>query len=105
MNIAVHGIHPQDTVAAPTFEALYPEIRARLQDSTLVAHNEVFDRSVLKRTMEHHALDYTELDKKFAPDSQPRIFEPAPPKSQWDARPENTMLAVPWVEDRASRTP
>ncbi len=61
MNIAVHGIHPQDTVAAPTFEALYPEIRLRLQDSTLVAHNEVFDRSVLKRTMEHHALDYTEL--------------------------------------------
>jgi hypothetical protein len=45
-------------------------------------------------------LDYTELDKKFAPDSQPRIFEPTPPKSQSDARPENTMPAVPWVEDR-----
>jgi DNA polymerase-3 subunit epsilon len=61
MNIAVHGIHPRDTVAVPTFEELYPEIRARLQGRTLVAHNESFDRSVLRRTMEHHALDYREL--------------------------------------------
>ncbi len=61
MNIAVHGICPQDTFTAPTFADLYPEIRARLQGSTLVAHNESFDRSVLKRTMEHHDLDYTEL--------------------------------------------
>ena len=61
MNIAVHGIHPEDTIAAPTFQDLYPEIRARLQDSTLVAHNEVFDRSVLRRTMEHYSLDYGEL--------------------------------------------
>lgn len=62
MNIAVHGIRPQDTVNAPTFKELYPEIKARLQGVTLVAHNEVFDRSVLKRTMEHYALDYAELD-------------------------------------------
>jgi DNA polymerase-3 subunit epsilon len=61
MNIAVHGIHPEDTVDAPTFCDLYPEIRARLRGSTLVAHNEVFDRSVLRRTMEHYHLDYTDL--------------------------------------------
>ena len=62
MNIAVHGIHPQDTANAPTFSELYPEIKKRLQGRTLVAHNEVFDRSVLKHTMEHYALDYTELE-------------------------------------------
>lgn len=62
MNIAVHGIRPQDTVSAPTFADLYPEIKARLQGRTLVAHNEVFDRSVLKRTMEHYALDYAGLE-------------------------------------------
>ena len=28
MNIAVHGIRPQDTLNAPTFDSLYPEIRA-----------------------------------------------------------------------------
>ncbi len=61
MNIAVHGIRPKDTIDSPTFKELYPEIRARLQGNTLVAHNEVFDRSVLRRTMEHYALDYTEL--------------------------------------------
>ena len=61
MNIAVHGIRPADTVSSPTFEELYPEIKARLQGRTLVAHNEVFDRSVLKRTLEHYALDYAEL--------------------------------------------
>lgn len=61
MNIAVHGIRPSDTVNAPSFSALYPEIKIRLQNRTIVAHNEVFDRSVLKRTMESYALDYTEL--------------------------------------------
>ena len=61
MNISVHGIHPQDTVNAPTFADLYPEIKARLKGRTMVAHNEVFDRSVLRRTMEHFALDYAEL--------------------------------------------
>lgn len=61
MNIAVHGIRPSDTVSAPTFAELYPEIRARLQRRTLVAHNEVFDRSVLRRTMEFYGIDYGEL--------------------------------------------
>lgn len=61
MNIAVHGIRPSDTIDAPTFEELFPEIQKRLQGVKLVAHNEVFDRSVLKRTMEHYELDYPEL--------------------------------------------
>lgn len=61
MNISVHGIHPKDTINAPTFAELYPEIRKRMQKRTIVAHNEVFDRSVLKRTMEYYDLDYTEL--------------------------------------------
>ncbi len=60
-NIAVHGIRPQDTANSPTFSDVYPEIKKRLQGRTLVAHNESFDRSVLKRTMEHYALDYPEL--------------------------------------------
>ncbi|MFC1467490.1 3'-5' exonuclease [Verrucomicrobiota bacterium] len=62
MNIGVHGIRPTDTKNSPTFEDLYPEIKKRLQGRTLVAHNEVFDRSVLKRTMEHYELDYAELE-------------------------------------------
>ena len=61
MNIAVHGIRPHDTINAPTFSDLYPKIKARLAGRTLVAHNEVFDRSVLRRTMEHYDLNYAEL--------------------------------------------
>ena len=61
MNIAVHGIRPTDTVSAPTFTELYPKIKTRLKNRTLVAHNEVFARSVLQRTMEHYALNYNEL--------------------------------------------
>jgi DNA polymerase-3 subunit epsilon len=61
MNIAVHGIRPADTRNAPTFGQLYPELKLRLQNRVLVAHNEVFDRSVLRRTMEHYDLNYSEL--------------------------------------------
>lgn len=61
MNIAIHGIRPQDTITAPTFDQLYPEIKKRLQNQTLVAHNEIFDRSVLKRSMEYYDLNYLDL--------------------------------------------
>ena len=60
-NIAVHGITSSHTRNAPLFPAVYPEIRRRLRGKTVVAHNESFDRSVLKRTMEHYGLSYAEL--------------------------------------------
>jgi DNA polymerase-3 subunit epsilon len=60
--IAVHGIRPADTADAPTFAELYPEIHRLLHGRTLVAHNESFDRSVLKGTMAHYGLDYAALE-------------------------------------------
>lgn len=60
-NIAIHGIRPKDTANAPTFAELYPEIRRLLRGHKLVAHNESFDRAVLKGTMEHYGLDYADL--------------------------------------------
>ena len=57
----IHGIRPADTANAPTFAELYPEFRKRLHGRTVVAHNEAFDRSVLKNTMLHYGLDYGEL--------------------------------------------
>lgn len=62
MNIGVHGIRPADTATAPTFKELYPKLKERLRRKTIVAHNESFDRSVLRRTMEHYNLDYGELE-------------------------------------------
>lgn len=60
-NIAVHGIRPADTARAPLFFDIYPDVLERLRGQMVVAHNESFDRSVLRRTMEHHGLDYGEL--------------------------------------------
>jgi DNA polymerase-3 subunit epsilon len=61
-NIAVHGIRPEDTQNVPCFDELYPEMRQRIQGRTVVAHNESFDRGVLRSTMEHYDLWYPDLE-------------------------------------------
>jgi len=61
-NINVHGITSYDTKKSATFQTLYPEIRKRLKGKIVVAHNESFDRSVLKNTMNLYGLNYTELN-------------------------------------------
>ncbi|MDL2213490.1 3'-5' exonuclease [Bacteroides sp. OttesenSCG-928-J23] len=60
-NVAVHGITPEMTESLPGFHAVYPEIKKRLLGKTVVAHNEQFDRSVLKQAMRMYQLDYDEL--------------------------------------------
>jgi DNA polymerase III subunit epsilon len=60
--IAVHGIYPRDTVNAQTFAQVYPEIKKRLQNRVVVAHNESFDRNVLAKSMALFGLDYEELN-------------------------------------------
>jgi DNA polymerase III subunit epsilon len=60
-NIKVHGITPEMTASLLGFHAIYPEVRERLLGKTVVAHNESFDRNVLKRTMRMYGLDYEEL--------------------------------------------
>ena len=57
----IHGISWRDTLNAPTFAELYPELRQRLFGRTLVAHNASFDRDVLQQTMAHYGLDYADL--------------------------------------------
>jgi DNA polymerase-3 subunit epsilon len=61
-NIQVHRITPEQTMQAPDFFEIFPEIEKRIKGRTLVAHNESFDRSVLKNTMGYYALPYEELD-------------------------------------------
>ncbi|SNB12643.1 putative DNA polymerase III, epsilon subunit [Flavobacterium psychrophilum] len=60
--IAVHGIRPRDTVNAKSFLEVYPEIKKRLQNKTVVAHNESFDRNVLAKSMALYGLDYETLN-------------------------------------------
>ncbi len=61
-NINVHGITEVDTLNAPFFNEIYPEIKNRLFGRKIVAHNESFDRSVLRRTMESYGLNYYDLN-------------------------------------------
>jgi DNA polymerase-3 subunit epsilon len=48
--IKVHGIYPRDTINAKTFAQVYPEIKKRLQNRIVVAHQS-FDRAVLSKSM------------------------------------------------------
>ena len=61
-NIQVHGITEDDTLNSPSFELIYPEIKKRLAGKITVAHNESFDRSVLKNSMQDIGLDYSDID-------------------------------------------
>ncbi|MCG9791242.1 3'-5' exonuclease [Flavobacterium algicola] len=60
--IKVHGIYPRDTVNAKSFLQVYPEIKKRLQNRIVVAHNESFDRNVLSKSMALYGLNYDELN-------------------------------------------
>ena len=55
-NIRVHGISSKDTADLVTFDALYPEIYKRLLHKQVVAHNESFDRNVLRSSISHYGL-------------------------------------------------
>jgi len=55
-NIQVHGITSKHTANADAFDELYPEIYKRLLHKNIVAHNESFDRNVLKNCISHYGL-------------------------------------------------
>jgi DNA polymerase III subunit epsilon len=61
-NIRIHGITPQQTRNAPDFSEIFPEIKKRLKERIVVAHNESFDRNVLKKCMNYYYLDYSKLN-------------------------------------------
>jgi len=57
----VHGIRPRDTATAPTFKELFPRIFPLINNRVMVAHNELFDRGVLRKTMNYYNLPYDSL--------------------------------------------
>lgn len=66
-NINVHGITPDDTINSPFFDNIFHEVSKRLIHTTIVAHNEAFDRSVLIETMNYYGLadNRIKLDSKW----------------------------------------
>lgn len=65
--IRVHGITPDATKNSPTFDQVFPKIKNFLQGQTVVAHNESFDRSVLRQSATLYGLDTSclNLNKKW----------------------------------------
>jgi DNA polymerase-3 subunit epsilon len=61
-NIAVHGITPQAVSAAPRWAAIWPEVSELLRDRMVVAHNAAFDMTVLRSTLDAHAIPFTPFE-------------------------------------------
>ena len=55
-NTKIHGISAKDTKHAGVFSAYYNEIYQRLTGKKIIAHNENFDRSVLRNCISHYGL-------------------------------------------------
>ena len=51
-NIEIHGITPEMTKDAPSFEEVWPEILPYIQNNTVVAHNTAFDMYALKDALD-----------------------------------------------------
>ena len=60
--IRVHGIKPEQTKDLLTFDGVWNDISSRLENRTIVAHNQSFDRSVLKHCMDLYDLKNPNID-------------------------------------------
>ncbi len=61
MNIAIHGIHPEDVETAPEFPEVMDEFRDEFEDSVLIAHNAAFDMSVWRYALDEYGLKYPKI--------------------------------------------
>jgi len=57
-NTRLTGISEETVKDAPTFPELWPEIEPLMSGGLLVAHNAVFDMSVLKKCLQHYEIDW-----------------------------------------------
>lgn len=57
VNINIHGIKPEDTASADSFPAVWEKIKQYFNDTYIVAHNAVFDMSVLKATLDYYDIE------------------------------------------------
>jgi len=55
-NTRIHGITAQDVADKPTFAELWPEIRPYLDHKIVIAHNAVFDVSVMRSMLTEYQL-------------------------------------------------
>lgn len=63
-NMEIHGITPDDTYAAPTFDAVWHEIKQYIHKQTVVAHNGAFDFNCLSQTLAHYRIEQPVFEQK-----------------------------------------
>ncbi len=57
-NIDIHGITPQQTAKAPTFDKIWKQIEPFIKNQNLVAHSGfIFDFHCLKQTLEYYDME------------------------------------------------
>ena len=62
--IDIHGISPEDTVNAPTFDQVWEQIKPYIIQQHIVAHNGfAFDFQCLKQTLEYYNIELPEYTK------------------------------------------
>ena len=57
-NTWLTGINEETVWGAPTFPELWPRIQPMMESGLLVAHNAVFDLSVLRKCLEGYGIDW-----------------------------------------------
>lgn len=61
-NVRVHGITAADVADAPTWDAVYRDLRRFMRDDVMVGHNAPFDTAVLLNACGAHDIDWPQLD-------------------------------------------
>lgn len=79
MNIAIHGIRPEQVENEPEFGELFMKIfREKLEGQLVVAHNASFDMSVLRKSLDLYGLEYPSFDYlctvKIAKKTWPELY-------------------------------
>ncbi len=62
INVRINGITQEDVLASWEFDRVYQELVPAFKDSLVVAHNALFDMSVLKRVLRLYGLPCPEID-------------------------------------------
>ena len=62
MNIAVHGITPEDTEDSPSFPEVWKEVQPYLQNKIVVAHYTGFDMNALRDAFNKYDMEYPTFD-------------------------------------------
>lgn len=60
-NISIHGIRPEHVADKPEFNELWREIKPKLENQLVIAHNASFDLSVLRKTLLSYNLPFPSL--------------------------------------------